>query len=662
MATLLSKLILGVLLASIAFANSSQAADPGAEFLLPETTKLLISLPNPDTARDGFNESQLGELVNHEKMSKFMDALEEQYKDSGRLAQRLGISPRDLDGVYDGEVALAVIQPGGDHDAFATALVMKIRPGDPTGAATRMLQEIVKRRRETYKGSKAAFVDFDPNRDKEVYRLTTPADGKKQPISTYYFFDKTGNYFVAVDHEEEARALYQRIPLVQDKGKDAAEGSLGTIKPFQVCMDRVAKAWGEGAPQVRWFLDPFDYMRVTRAEGIAMGTREKRRGRDMVDVYADEGFDAIQGAGGWINFSEGGHEVLHRTFVYAPAVDRKSEDPITVERLKIEAKASEIPEGIKYDGPENDKYLLGARMMHFFSEGALQPLDWVPDDIATHMAFNWYMQRAFKYSETLVNAYSDDVKHQEVWWGTIDSMRDDKDGPMVDVRKDIVMHMGTRATYISEYAKPINVDSEQTAVAMEITGDVEVVSKAIDKMMLSDPDAKKHEVGKIIVWEVLPPPPERGEERQTDPASYMVAYGHLFRASHADILKKLAAMPAKQLAKAADLKNVNDELDKLSDGDESFRYFDRLDRSLEQNWELIRANKFPQSDSLLANMAARSQGLDPRDPETKEREQEIDGKTLPEFEFAKPFLGASGFFVKGVDDGWLVTGAVLTKE
>lgn len=82
---------------------------------------------------------------------------------------------------------------------------------------------------------------------------------------------------------------------------------------------------------------------------------------------------------------------------------------------------------------------------------------------------------------------------------------------------------------------------------------------------------------------------------------------------------------------------------------------------MEQNWVLIGANKFPQSDSLLANMAARSQGFDPTDEDTKKRKQAVDGKTLPDFEFAKAFLGASGFFVKGMDDGWLVTGAVLTK-
>ena len=183
--------VLGLILAPMA----AVAAEPGNEFLLPDTTKLLISLPDPDVTREQFNASQFGELVNHDKMAKFMDGLEAQYKNSGRMAERLGISPSDLDGVYNGEVSLAVIQPGGNHDAFATALIMKIHHGDPKGVAVGMLQEIVKRRLALYRGSKTAFLDFDPKREKEVYRLTTPADGKKPPISTYYFFQ--GDYFVA---------------------------------------------------------------------------------------------------------------------------------------------------------------------------------------------------------------------------------------------------------------------------------------------------------------------------------------------------------------------------------------------------------------------------------------------------------------------------------
>ena len=646
---------------TVLLSTGPASAQPRSEYFLPKTTKMLLSLPDPDEAREKFNASQLGELFNHDDMADFMDDLEEQLKDDGRMAERLGISPRDLDGVYDGEVALAAIQPGGDREQFATALIVKIKPGDPEGTAQKMLGEVVKRRLAKFDGSSTAFLDIDAKREREVYRLTTPADGKLAPVATHYFFQ--GTYFVAVDHEEEAKAIYKRIADVTSKKIERPEDSLAADMAFVTTQLRVADAWGDGSPQLRWFVDPFDYMRLRQTEQLAFGEREPRRGRDMIDVYADEGFDAIQGVGGWVNFSESGHEVLHRTFVYAPAVNRMAKDPTTVARLKIEKKMSEIPEGVTYAGPENNKYLLGARMMHFFNGAKLKTLDWVPDDVASQMAFHWHMQRAFKYSETLVNAYSDDVKNQEVWWGTIDSIRDDDDGPKTDIRKDIVMQMGTRATNITQYVQPIDVDSEESAVAMEITGDADTVSAALDKMMANDSDAKKRTVSERTIWEIVPPPPAAvGAAEESQPASYMVAYGHLFRATHAGILKRLATMPAKQLSAAKDLAEVNAALDELSGGKESFRYFDRLDQSQELNWELIRQGKFPQSNSMLADMAARSQGFDPADPETKERDQQIDGTNLPEFEFAKPFLGPSGFYVETVDDGWLVTGAVLTKK
>lgn len=645
---------------------AARGQGPGAEHLLPNTTKLFLSLPDPDTARAKFNASQLGELVNHKDMAKFRADVQKQLEGSGRMAERLGIAPADLDGVYAGEVALAAIQPGGKHDTYATALIVKIRPGDPGKLAQAMLGKVVQRRLKEYGKDRCrtSFIDFDPDREKEVYRLTTPKVGDKPPISTYYFFQ--GSYFVAVDHADEARALYKRIAIVQDHGAKAAVDSLATTAPYRVSMAHVSHAWGHGQPQFRWFVDPLNFMRLRRAEQIDVGARKKERGRVMIDVYADEGFDAIQGIGGWVNFSADGHEVLHRSFIYAPAVDRLAHNPIVKARLATEAKMSKIPKGVQYAGDDNNKYFLGARILNFMNDGKLSPLGWLPDDLATHLTFHWQMQKAFKYSETLFNAYSDDVAHQEVWWGTIDSIRDDEDGPKVDVRKDIVMQLGTRATYITDYARPIDVDSERTAVALEIAGDQAKVSAALDAMMKNDPDAVAHKVGNRTVWEIVPPPPGKNNKgagaADVQPVAYLVANGHLFRASHADILERMAAMPNKPLAEAADLRAVNAQLDKLSDGQESFRYFARLDRSLEQNWELIRQGKFPQSDSMLANAAARLQGFDPGDPKTKERKQEVDGKNLPKYAFAKKFLGPSGLFIKTERDGWMVTGVVLTKK
>jgi hypothetical protein len=410
-------------------------------------------------------------------------------------------------------------------------------------------------------------------------------------------------------------------------------------------------------------------LHVRRWEQIAAGTRKRERGRVMIDVYANEGFDAIGGVGGWINFSEGGHEVLHRSMVYAPAVDRAKTDKVTTARLKIEALAKDAK--LAYAGDENKKYFLGARMMHFMNKGGLAPLDWVPDDLASHMTFHWQLQRAFQYSETLSNAYTDDPK-QVVWADTLDSMLTDRKGPKVDVRKDIVMQLGQRATTISDYNKPIDAKSERAVTAFEITGDVAKVKAAIDKLMAADANAVKHEVGEQVIWEIVEGVRKRrdgeeedneDEEEKVQPSATMVAHGYLLRATHVDVLKRLVTAPpkGKELASSDELKKLNEALDKLGGGKESVRSFARLERTLEQPWELIRVNKFPQAESLLGSLVTRMQGFDPDDPKSKERKQEIDGKNLPGFDFAKAFLGPSGVFIQTEDEGWLVSGVVLTK-
>lgn len=634
-------------LASIC-ASAVFAAPPASETIFPGTTKLLVSIPDPDAAQDNFDASQLGKMFNDPKMEKFNEDMERQLEGQGRLAERLGISVAELEGVSGGEIALAVIQPNGDEDSFATAMII-----DYTGHGkeiTEMLGAIRDRRLALDPQAWSKVEMFGSRRGLRVH---VPAAKGRPAVDTYYYFE--GGLLVCCDHLAEAQAIHARIT------GGGSKDSLAGVPAFAHAMKEVAAASPGIQPDVRWFVEPFGYMRVRRAEQIAEGTRRPERGRDMLEVYENEGFDAIQGGGGWVNFSQDGHEVLHRTLVYAPAVDRTKKSEEVQRRLKTEKAAS--PAKVKYAGDENTKYFLGARMMSFMNQGGLKPLDWIPDDIATQLTFHWQMQQAFKYSETLVNALSDDKK-QEVWVGVMDSIKEDRDGPMVDIRKDMAAQMGQRATIISDNVKPIDINSEREVIALQIAGDVAAVTKALDGMMADDPDAVKHEANGHTVWEIVPPPPgvRDEDERNVEPASYTVAHGHLLRGSHPDILKRLHEMPKKPLAASDDLKAVNVELDKLSDGQESFRYFDRLDRSWEVHWEMFRQNKFPQAETRLSDMVAQMQGYDLEDPATKKRKQELDGTNLPGFDFAKPFLGASGMFIKTRPDGWLVTGMVLTKE
>lgn len=656
-------------------ASGLLAASPAIETIVPNTTKLYLSIPDPDLARKQFDASQLGALVNDPLMKPFNDSLEKQLEGQGRLAERLGIAIGELEDVYGGEMAMAVIRPASEKDGFATAFIVDYMGHGKE--ATAMREKMKARRLALAPGAaKSGGIQFSKDGDKfgKVVgsKITTPADkAKKRPaITTYYFF--AGPFFVACDHLAESQNIYARLI----SGNDA--DSLAQLPAYKNSMAEVEKASaGVMKPHVKWFQEPLGYQRIRRAEQIADGTRKPQRGKNPIDVYAQEGFDAVQGVGGWVNFSEAGYEVLHRALVYAPAVDRASKDPEIQRRNKIESHPIIVADKTKYEGPENKKYQLGMRIFHFFNAKPMNPLDWITDDIATHLTFNWYLQRAFKYSETLMNARSDEVDTQAVWHDTLDSIKTDPAGPMVDIKNEIVLQLGDRATQVTYFLKPITPDTERTVLIFEISGDAKKLNAAIDKMMIDEEKAggaKKHEFGEHIIWQLLPLEAGDGrdgavgrrgddeEERLMPPASFCVAHGCLLRGSHVDAIKHLLEKPPALLIDAADLKRVNAALDKLTDGDESFRYFDRLDRSMEPHWELLRVGKFPQANTMLSNMVARMQGFDTDDPKTRERKQEIDASKLPEFPFAVPFLGPSGMIAKTRDDGWLVTGVVLTKE
>jgi hypothetical protein len=44
------------------------------------------------------------------------------------------------------------------------------------------------------------------------------------------------------------------------------------------------------------------------------------------------------------------------------------------------------------------------------------------------------------------------------------------------------------------------------------------------------------------------------------------------------------------------------------------------------------------------------------------REQQLDGSKLPEFQVVRRYLGPTGFFIRTVEEGWSVSGCLLTKD
>ena len=151
--------------------------------------------------------------------------------------------------------------------------------------------------------------------------------------------------------------------------------TLSQVPAFAATMSRCAKESGDMQPHVRWFVEPLGYAQVARAEA---GGR-KKRGVDLMKVLPNQGFDAVRGVGGHVFLATGDQEILHRTMVYAPPVQREAGSTNT------------------------ERYNLAARMLDFPNTETLQPQPWVGRDLGTYLTLNWKMIEAFEYSKTLVN-------------------------------------------------------------------------------------------------------------------------------------------------------------------------------------------------------------------------------------------------------------------
>jgi hypothetical protein len=294
----------------VTLASPSLAAVP-SELLLPATTKGFISTQDVDEVRKTFNETQLGELVNDPVMKPFIEDFRRQI--GARLEQagrRLGVRWEDMEGVYGGEVALAMVQPNPQNKmSHATVLIVDI-----TGKrqqADALLAKIDANQRANR---------AEPRRLRiggiEVVNYTQqPRPGEATREKSYHFI--AGEQLIASDDEATITAVIGRL-------NGGAKDTLASLRSFDETQKRCAEAAGDTRHHVRWFVEPFGYAEVTRA---AQGGK-RRRGTDILKILQTQGFAAVQGIGGHIFFATDKTEVLHRTFVYAPPVQRRPNDPL----------------------------------------------------------------------------------------------------------------------------------------------------------------------------------------------------------------------------------------------------------------------------------------------------------------------------------------------
>ncbi len=472
-----------------------------------------------------------------------------------------------------------------------------------------------------------------------------------------YLFSHDDQLF-ATDHEDVAQQLIEK--LVNDRGNTLSE-----VKSFHEPMVRcreeanqllrkdTADTEAVAKPHVQWFVDPIGYAEVVRDAAAA---NKKRKRTDMTAAMKAQGFDAIRGAAGLITFGTEKYEIVQNAFVYAPPVAKDDED----------------------------KYKLAARVL---AQSVADPLDvpnFVPDDISSFVAVAWDIKKSFDFVDTLV----DEIAGEEGFFDDlIDSLKNDPNGPQIDIKKDLVAHLGQHVVAFTDAQLPVSPTSERMLLAIELT-DAAAMDASIKKALETDPDARPMQHGDHMIWEIINEDSEsvelaiEGAGEFGDIPSYEDDFGddsnalqalwsnaaisvvkdYLVIASHTDLVIEMIERKPDEtdLSGEADYTAIMDYLSEVGDDNKNcLRLFTRADREFRTSYELIRSGKMPESEGLMGRLLNAT--LAPKDKDIT-REQEIDGSKLPPFAQIQKHLGPLGIYCRPEAEGWYISGVAVENK
>ena len=613
--------------------------------LLPASTRLWISMEDLRRLEKNIANTQIGKLARQDTLAPFFASFEKQLRDSlDSNGIKFGLDVASVETMEANEVAFAGVLPDVEEGVKPApgshGIVVLIDVSPNVLAAEDFLDDAA----EKMKGRGAKLEEIEVLGAK-VSKFTIEVEAAKIKRTQASFVALIDGWMLASDNQSIFANVVRRI-----KSKERASGILADYEPFTTVRQKTEV---EGVrPDIAWYVDPLGYARF--ADALAEEKADMRQPKDRpLEALSKEGLDALKAAGGFVSFSTGKHDVLHRSLVYA---NPKKAKAAAQKRL--------------------------FNLLDFAPEGSsvAEVPNWVPADAAGYATFTWDINKAFNN----VGPFFDTIAGEGAFE---DILNDFKEVPAfrVDIRK-MVQSLGNRITVIAKTEEPIDEASEKMIVGIPLVDGVD------EKWLIES-------IGKVVKGKVktlggfttvtddrLEPEDDQefdldidddlglddDEEEADEPAPrvtlfnrriFVIRNGYLFICNDKDYLKKfLARKPSDTFAKSEDFVKMNLALAELSDSTKvRFRMFNQLAMLLKTNYEMLRTGRMAESETFMARILNQAYG---QEGSNDTRDQQIDGSALPadyDKEIA-PFLGHSGWVMETTDSGWRFSGAVLPKE
>ena len=611
--------------------------------LVPESAAGVIRIPDLPKFLEALKETHAGKLREEELVKPFFDAQRERLRNYlESVNNKVGLRPDDLYEIASGEVVFSWLPfPNDKRRPYSLCLVADVR------------------NRQKEVDSALETIDNDL---KQGGWTRNDVTHNGETVRVYGAKRKPGQIKleqIAVTANETRIIAADRDSVVTDLLDAAAgnpnTGSISEQSDFKQVLSTSGKAIQGpvkaqgGTLAAEWFARPFEMGRIVR-EALQI---DRGNDIDIIKLLENQGFNAITTAGGVVAINGKKYDMLHKGVILA-------------------------------DRPFKN----AARMLQFAPGKRDEIPDWVSPQTASFNRLNIDIENAFWASGSLV----DEALGDEIFDDMIDGIKNDKDGPQIDVKNDVLPSLDKQVILLTDNVLPADINSERMLVAIRVSNP-DKIKNAIRKAMEVEPDASRMEVPNlegIDVWKFvrgeggdddfdaelfddfdLEFDDETNEQQETPPlldqwAVALVPQGpgskapYLMFSSHPELLietaQRIQAGANDGLGTLPEIKRVVESLQELGCKQPVFDRVVRTKLSLRVKYELLRQGKLKDSDSVLAKLIQRiaeeelEQGGEP-DP--------LNADKLPPIEKIEKFLPDGGSYFEETEDGWKVTGFLL---
>ncbi|MEL6104681.1 MAG: membrane or secreted protein [Planctomycetota bacterium] len=629
-------IFIGVFQCATACAKPAEESEYlGAISLLPTSTAGVVRIPELPAFCDAWEKTQIGQMVKSDEMQPFLDAQRDRassYFDT--LDRKIGVKPQDVYNMASGEVVVAWMAfPEDKRRPYALSIIADIRGRKPRAeAAAKQIDDELKQG-----GAKRRDIKYGD----EVIRVyqTKPKPGqlKIDEIAITWNDDR----FIAADRDTVIQTLLDaaagKAPLDRFASRDS-------YKKVQADSEAAIASATEKEATVcwEWFAEPFAMGRILRE----VFEYDRQDDLDILQLLERQGFQVVEAIGGIGVVAGERFDILHRGVVIAPGRLTKA-----------------------------------ARMLQAFNAAREAIPGWVSKDTGTFYRFNWKIEEAFWAAESLVN----DALGDDLFRPVIEGIRDDKEGPQIDLAKDFLPNLDDEVILLTDNTMPPSPESDRMLAALRVKN-ADVVKRVVRKGMESEGDAVELEVAEFDAWRV-----EYGETDEDDIDAELRALGfeeeietedqgrlithfaiavvdgktpedpsYLIFSTHSDLLIKLGQrIRTGALDGFADeprTKRVVEALAALGAKQVSVDGIMHPSVSLRARYELLRRGQLKDRDTILANLLRRLVEEDEQgEPDP------IQAAKLPPFEKIETYLKSAGSFWEKTNDGWAMSFFLLAQ-